>query len=121
MSIASSSPPPRYYESPAGASFPNFQILTVEDLLEGTERPSYPDLMQGGLIFRKAKREVAAVQLDLGAVVDLVAVQTQEEVKVDARRKGARVARGETTQGSAGKLPASAVRFRLWPPLISTT
>jgi site-specific DNA-methyltransferase (adenine-specific) len=55
-----------YYESPAGASFPKIQILTIKGLLDGSERPRYPDLMQGGLMFKKAKKEVAETQLTLG-------------------------------------------------------
>jgi DNA modification methylase len=43
-----------YYESPIGANFPKIQILTIKGLLEGTERAKYPDLMQGGLTFKKA-------------------------------------------------------------------
>jgi len=79
-----------YYESPVGASFPKIQILTVEGLLKGIERARYPDLMQGGLMSRKAKREVDAIQLGFDSVpADSVELQTTE-----ARRKGARVARG---------------------------
>jgi DNA modification methylase len=55
-----------YYESPTGASFPKIQILTIKGLLDGSERPRYPDLMQGGLMFKKAKKEVAETQLTLG-------------------------------------------------------
>jgi len=51
-----------YYESPTGASFPKLQILTIKGLLDGTEQPLYPDLMRGGLMFKKAKREVAETQ-----------------------------------------------------------
>lgn len=47
-----------YYDSPAGASFPKIQILTIKGLLEGTERASYPDLMLGGLMFKRATREI---------------------------------------------------------------
>jgi site-specific DNA-methyltransferase (adenine-specific) len=47
-----------YYESPAGASFPKIQILTIKGLLEGTERALYPDLMQGGLMFKRAAKEI---------------------------------------------------------------
>ena len=47
-----------YYESPAGASFPRIQILTIEGLLNGNEQAIYPDLMRGGLMFKKAVREV---------------------------------------------------------------
>jgi hypothetical protein len=51
-----------YYQSPAGANFPKLQILTIEGLLTGTEQPIYPDLMRGGLTFKKAKREVKEKQ-----------------------------------------------------------
>ena len=54
-----------YYESPSHASFPKIQILTIKGLLEGTERPLYPDLMAGGLMFKKAKKEIAETQLGL--------------------------------------------------------
>lgn len=46
-----------YYDSPFGASFPKIQILTIKGLLEGTERPGYPDLSRGGHTFKKAKKE----------------------------------------------------------------
>lgn len=47
-----------YYESPViGKSFSRIQILTVENLLNGTEEALYPDLGRGGLTFKKAKRE----------------------------------------------------------------
>lgn len=44
-----------YYQSPGGASFPKLQILTIKGLLDGTERPRYPDLMLGGLNFKRAE------------------------------------------------------------------
>jgi SAM-dependent methyltransferase len=45
-----------FYTSPAtGAKFPKIQILTIERLLEGHEKPLYPDLAMGGLTFKKAK------------------------------------------------------------------
>lgn len=47
-----------YYESPIGASFPKIQILTIKGLLDGTEQARYPDLMRGGLMFKKAEREI---------------------------------------------------------------
>ena len=47
-----------YYESPTGASFQRIQILTIEALLNGSEQPVYPDLMRGGLMFKKAVTEV---------------------------------------------------------------
>jgi DNA modification methylase len=55
-----------YYESPIGASFPKIQILTIKGLLDGTEQAKYPDLMRGGLMFRRAKKEIAETQLLLG-------------------------------------------------------
>jgi hypothetical protein len=51
-----------YYESPTGASFPKVQILTIKGLLDGTERPRYPDLMMGGLMFKKSKKEMSDEQ-----------------------------------------------------------
>ena len=45
-----------FYESQFGA-FPKIQILTIEDLLSGKEKPKYPDLSRGGLSFKKAKVE----------------------------------------------------------------
>lgn len=47
-----------YYTSPVtGVSFPKIQILTIEGLLNGTERALYPDLSQGSTTFKKAKLE----------------------------------------------------------------
>ena len=46
-----------FYESPHMGSFPKIQILTIEGLLSGRERPQYPDLSRGGLSFKKAKVE----------------------------------------------------------------
>ena len=47
-----------FYESPiTGAAFPKVQILTIAGLMEGKERPQYPDLSAGGVTFKKAKRE----------------------------------------------------------------
>jgi DNA modification methylase len=44
-----------YYTSPSGANFPKLQILTVEGLLDGSDRPKYPaDLAAGGHTFKKA-------------------------------------------------------------------
>ncbi len=51
-----------YYLSPSGASYPKIQILTIQGLLDGTERPLYPDLTLGGLMFKKAKREIKKQQ-----------------------------------------------------------
>lgn len=46
-----------YYESPWYGAFPKIQILTIEGLLNGTEKPRYPDPSRGGLSFKKAKVE----------------------------------------------------------------
>jgi hypothetical protein len=51
-----------FYPSPTlSGNFPRLQILTIEGLLESKERPLYPDLAQGGLTFKKAKREDGTV------------------------------------------------------------
>ncbi|MDE1941770.1 MAG: restriction endonuclease [Betaproteobacteria bacterium] len=56
-----------FYTSPDTAkAYPKIQILTIEGLLNGTERADYPDLSQGGTTFKKAKREAkVAEQKDL--------------------------------------------------------
>lgn len=46
-----------FYESPHMGAFPKIQILTIDDLLSGKEKPNYPDLSRGGLSFKKAKVE----------------------------------------------------------------
>lgn len=47
-----------YYESAVmEAAFPKVQILTIEGLLNGREKPNYPDLAKGGINFKKAKVE----------------------------------------------------------------
>lgn len=48
-----------YYESPhfPANAFPVIQILTVEGLLENTERARFPDLARGSATFKKAKLE----------------------------------------------------------------
>ena len=51
-----------FYDSPAGASFPRIQILTVAGLLEGTEQAKYPDLALGGHTFKKAQLEDPLVE-----------------------------------------------------------
>jgi DNA modification methylase len=48
-----------YYESPLGKSYPRIQILTIEGLLAGREKPAYPDLALGERTFKKAKTESA--------------------------------------------------------------
>jgi site-specific DNA-methyltransferase (adenine-specific) len=47
-----------YYTSPVtGGSFPKLQILSIEDLLNGSRRALYPDLSQGAITFKKTKAE----------------------------------------------------------------
>ncbi len=48
-----------FYESVhfPGKEYPRIQILTIEGLMNGTERPRYPDLSGGGMTFKKAARE----------------------------------------------------------------
>lgn len=46
-----------HYDSPLHGSFPKIQILTVEGLLNGNERPQLPDLSRGAQTFKKAKAE----------------------------------------------------------------
>jgi len=52
-----------YYEHKVtGRSFPKIKILTIEGLLDGKERPQYPDLSQGGMTFKKSKVEEKIVE-----------------------------------------------------------
>ncbi|HYP67398.1 MAG TPA: DNA methyltransferase [Thiobacillaceae bacterium] len=46
-----------HYESPHHGGFPRIQILTIEGLLSGKERPSFSDLSRGEQTFKKARRE----------------------------------------------------------------
>jgi site-specific DNA-methyltransferase (adenine-specific) len=46
-----------HYESPHHGAFPRIQILTIQGLLDGTERPHWPDLSFGEQNFKKAKSE----------------------------------------------------------------
>ncbi len=51
------------YTSPTtGAEFPRIQLLTVKGLLDRSERARYPDLAQGGLTFKKARREAGQAE-----------------------------------------------------------
>jgi hypothetical protein len=45
------------YESPHHGAFPKIQILTIEGLLSGKDRPQFPDLSRGEQTFKKAKKE----------------------------------------------------------------
>ncbi|MBC5825161.1 MAG: restriction endonuclease [Candidatus Eremiobacteraeota bacterium] len=47
-----------FYESPIGGSYPRIQILTIEGLMNGSERPQYPLSQSGGLAFKRTKVEV---------------------------------------------------------------
>lgn len=78
-----------FYVNPMGVPVPKIQILTIKGLLAGIEKPDYFDLMQGGLMSRKAKREADAIQLGFDSAAYLAPVQTTEDVQ----RKGAHVAR----------------------------
>ncbi len=49
-----------FYDSPHRGRFPKIQILTVEGLLAGRERPNYPDLSLGSATFRRAAVEQPA-------------------------------------------------------------
>jgi hypothetical protein len=44
-----------HYESPHHGAFPRIQILSIQGLLDGSERPQWPDLSAGGQNFKKAK------------------------------------------------------------------
>jgi DNA modification methylase len=46
-----------FYESPIGKNYPKIQILTIEALLNKTQRPEFPDLTGGTLTFKRAQRE----------------------------------------------------------------
>lgn len=45
-----------HYESPLHGAYPRIQILTIEGLLNGTERPNYPDMSLGQQTFKSAKK-----------------------------------------------------------------
>ena len=40
-----------------GPEYPKLQILTIEGLMSGTERPRYPDLSLGRATFKRAQLE----------------------------------------------------------------
>lgn len=46
-----------FYQAGNGKNYPKLQILTIEGLLSGTERPEYYDLSQGRATFKKAQKE----------------------------------------------------------------
>jgi DNA modification methylase len=47
-----------YYDSPLGKSYPRIQLLTIDGLMAGRERPLYPLSESGGLTFKRAKVEL---------------------------------------------------------------
>ena len=46
-----------YDQERFGTEYPKLQILTIEALMSGTERPRYPDLSLGRSTFKKAMVE----------------------------------------------------------------
>ncbi len=50
-----------FYESAAGKKFARVQLLTIEGLLDGTERAEHPDY-EPNLNFKKAKAETTGDQ-----------------------------------------------------------
>ena len=46
-----------HYESPHHGGFPRIQIITIAGLIDGTQRPRWPDLSFGEQNFKKAKAE----------------------------------------------------------------
>jgi DNA modification methylase len=51
-------------------AFPKIQILTIEGLINGTERADYPDLSMGGQTFKAAKAETSKKKADQKALFD---------------------------------------------------
>ncbi len=51
-----------FYESPTFGSFPKIQILTIEGLMNGTDRPQYPDLSKGSYMGKRAVVEPKTVE-----------------------------------------------------------
>lgn len=49
-----------FYKAGNGRDYPKIQILTIEGLLNGTERPEYFDMNLGGLNFKAAETERGA-------------------------------------------------------------
>ncbi|MBS1941286.1 MAG: restriction endonuclease [Bacteroidetes bacterium] len=45
-----------FYSGGNGKKYPKIQILTIEDLLNGTKRPEFPDMTMGTATFKQAKR-----------------------------------------------------------------
>ena len=53
-----------FYESATGKKYPRVQLLTIEDLLSGTQRADHPD-HQPDLNFKRARQEAGAEQKSL--------------------------------------------------------
>lgn len=47
-----------FYRASNGRDYPRIQILTIEGLLTGRERPEFFDMNRGDLTFKKAQREM---------------------------------------------------------------
>lgn len=54
-----------HYESPHHGPFARIQILTIEGLLDGSERPRWPDMSYGGATFKTAKAHEGGDQAPL--------------------------------------------------------
>jgi DNA modification methylase len=50
-----------FYESPSGGKFRKIQILSVEGLLSGQEKPEYPDFTRGKLNYKETKKEIEEI------------------------------------------------------------
>lgn len=53
-----------HFESPLHGAYPKIQILTIEGLLNGTERPKYPDMSLGQQTFKATKKVSKTVKQD---------------------------------------------------------
>ena len=52
-----------FYDAPRfGSEYPKLQILTIEGLMSGTERPRFPDLTLGRSTFKRAAVEEMAAE-----------------------------------------------------------
>jgi hypothetical protein len=57
------------FESPHHGAFSKIQILTIERLLSGKDRPQFPDLSRGEQTFKKVKKEIASEKENQKTVV----------------------------------------------------
>ncbi len=58
-----------HFESPHHGAFPKIQILTIERLLSGKERPQFPDMSRGEQTFKKAKKENSGAASKQGLLI----------------------------------------------------